>query len=430
MVLNIKSNNERRRNTILSYIIILFSSLSNEVVMSAISLFIMSIIISIYYFFINKSPKSFFAIIKPIIVIGFIYFFGVYFSINNFPYITSIVRFASYLYLGIIITDMLKDKFVYYIENAIYVLVNISLMFFTIQILNYNLLYNVIEGITKFLSYSSHSTTQSIFIYTIGKQPSSFTELRNYGFAYEPGYFSMFPIIGLLFYFLENKNRKKKTMHIFIYIMALISTQSTTGFVAFCILLLFYGFTKKNVIKLVVTIPLILLIISLPLVKNKIEEGFTNRGTTDDILQSDKYFQSQEAGKKVSMGRFLGLEYQLGKVYRDSPFFGFFGNENEALLTDTVQSASGIGNFIQSFGFVGLVLLILSLSKSSIVIMERYYPNKKYSYIVTVFIILYLFAFTFTNSLLLWCLIQYGYNNNKYTLPKNIILPKSRPARY
>lgn len=88
---------------------------------------------------------------------------------------------------------------------------------------------------------SAHMEFYNLFFTVIPKYSGGFA--RNYGIFREPGVFQMFLIIGLMFQMFALKRPRTKVQ--IVYIIALVTTFSTTGYIALIFVAILY-FTKKN----------------------------------------------------------------------------------------------------------------------------------------------------------------------------------------
>ena len=106
--------------------------------------------------------------------------------------------------------------------------------------------YKCKEGYNKYISFSwstKRKEGNSFIVYAIA---DSFGILRrNLGFAWEPGRFGSILSIGLLVNLFLNNFNLKNNKHFFIILGALLSSQSTTAYMAMIAVIVIYLYNKK-----------------------------------------------------------------------------------------------------------------------------------------------------------------------------------------
>ena len=138
------------------------------------------------------------------------------------------------------------------------------------------------------------------------------TTLRNYSIFREPGIYQFFLIISLLYCLKYNFKIKR----IFVYILATISTYSTTGILALGLVLIFYIKTKspnlrEKKIKRLIIICLFLIILFL----NKLSNFFSS-----DSIVFGKIFKFTES--KSFIARFASISTNLD-IFFNSNFIKY-----------------------------------------------------------------------------------------------------------
>jgi hypothetical protein len=239
-----------------------------------------AILIFILFLLSSSSPLS---NEKSVIIGGFVFFTIVYFYFERYIkpplmrilgicvgitvlyFIVNEGGFNAVTYLGLYINiilayfcrDLCKEHFYTYLVNIIYVLTCISLVLFSLQLVNFEMLYNLNNffGITK----DTYAKSSSI-IFTM----LPIHEFRNCGFMWEPG---AFVTILLMTYFINlfNIGERITSRRNIIFLIAIVTTQSTMGLLA---LLIPFGLVLRDYIMRnrthqqlsVVIIPIILII--------------------------------------------------------------------------------------------------------------------------------------------------------------------------
>lgn len=143
--------------------------------------------------------------------------------------------------LGFLITTFIPwNTFIVCYDKIITLLASLSLII--------NLLYQFFEAIVRpFPTFTNTTNLEfyNLFITYIPKAYSYGGELvRNWGFFREPGVFQMYLILGLLTHLFILKT--PKLFNTIIYLLTIISTFSTTAYIALFIIICIYFATKKR----------------------------------------------------------------------------------------------------------------------------------------------------------------------------------------
>ena len=219
----------------------------------------------------------------------FIYFIAITIKYNELH--VSIFTYYLFLFFIVYVTvNVFGFNFFYIYEFLMYYLAIIALGMWCIQFAlrgdTLNNYLSKIPGIQEFSLVSGDGGLNAI-IYSVQSTAStilySFNIPRNSGFAWEPGGFAVYLCLAIFVnLFITNSNNKFNS-HFWILLVALVSTQSTTGYSIFLIIILFY-YLNKRADTMVVVIPLLLFaaifIFSLPFMSKKIG---TVAKETDDI---------------------------------------------------------------------------------------------------------------------------------------------------
>lgn len=154
---------------------------------------------------------------------------------------------------------------------------------------------------------SAYKAFYNLGIYMV---PVSKALLRNYGIFREPGVYQMFLILVLVFELYSGS--KVKISHLLVYILAIVLTFSTTGYIALLFFLLLF-FVKKN---------------NFPLNKKYIMSFFVILGLLYMVLYTDllsvegmvfdKLFNMQ---RNTMIARFSSVFANI-EIWKESPIFG------------------------------------------------------------------------------------------------------------
>ncbi len=190
-----------------------------------------------------------------------------------------------------------------------------------------------------------------------------FRIFRNSGFAWEPGAFSVYITIAILFHFIRNKFKIRINKQLLVFVAALATTFSTTGYSMFILLILFYVYNQE-IYKVAWLVPFFLIltvyIFTLPFMAEKISE-------TTDFDTEQLIYYSQKYNIKYQPQRFESFQIDFID-FLNHPILGY-GGHLEAKWTNqlgaNIATVSGIGKIMAQYGIAGLLFFIFSLWKSS-----------------------------------------------------------------
>lgn len=198
--------------------------------------------------------------------------------------------------------------------------------------------------------------------------------IRNSGFSWEPGRYATMVIIALFFNMARTRFQFKRNISFWILLVALVTTQSTTGYVTFSILILFFMINQKNVnsiLYLILIIPLIVTMYQLPFVGEKINtllDVKTQRSNTYNYIRTNQT-------KTYVPQRFNGLAYEFLNISND-PILGYgLDSENSYVsknISKMIALANGLFKVFARFGIIMGALFYFFLYKSSKYIVSLY----------------------------------------------------------
>ncbi len=186
---------------------------------------------------------------------------------------------------------------------------------------------------------------------------------RNSGFAWEPGAFAVYINIAIFFNLIRNKFNLRNNGKLWIFIAALATTFSTTGYSIFVLLVLFYIYNQR-LVRIIWLIPVILLMVfylfTLPFMAEKITKTFefNTRELVYNSLKYDAKYQPQ---------RFESLRIDFVD-FLNHPLIGYGGHQDAKWTNQmgaTISTVSGIGKIMAQYGIVGILFFSISLWKSS-----------------------------------------------------------------
>lgn len=198
--------------------------------------------------------------------------------------------------------------------------------------------------------------------------------IRNSGFSWEPGRFSICVVIAL-FCNIARRGGMSLNFNTLILIITILSTLSTTGYVAMIVLYIvafIHRLTfQKSLVFILVLIPTILIISRLNFVSEKIEQQMkveTNLRNVDKSIAYNKEKEDSEGDYVASLDRFTSMYFEWENVWED-PIIGYGRNIENSYFYKNVSN-----NFILTGGLVkvfskhgiplGLIIYIFLLISS------------------------------------------------------------------
>lgn len=199
--------------------------------------------------------------------------------------------------------------------------------------------------------------------------------LRNAGCSWEPGRFAIMVALAILVNLSRNGIKFKGNKNVVYLLLALLSTQSTTGFsVVILLYIIFYikCFSTKYVIATVfLVIPIIIGLFSLDFMGDKIKKQLDIKSELDQMQTSiDWMNKTREDGEYAfSANRFPAMVLEFDNVLHD-PILGYGRNIKNSYFSKHVSTHITLtGGIIKLFGQYGIplgVFFYYILYKSSI----------------------------------------------------------------
>lgn len=399
-------NKKRITDYFLVILIVLFSSRSNIFFLDPRYL-VLPVAFTLFIFH-NRRLKT----KKNTMVIYLVYFLLIFAYFIKYhgefdPMFTYI--YFIYLTFAIFVLSIVKYNFFRFYMNILYFFALISLPLFAFRtFFFYSTLkvFRFIQGILQIPFYENMTEYSNIIIYTV-----RWKQWRNCGFTWEPGPFAAYLVLAIIINLsLNNFNIKNKKL--LVLLAALITTFSTTGYLALSLILIWYIYNKsikKKIILLPIFFIIIIYLFSLPFMSEKI----VNLSKSPKYLLEQRIEKSRNLNKSLTLGRFAGFLMNW-ETFKEHPVIGYGGHSEEtfyAKLNIRLASVNGIGNWMAKFGLFGILIMIYTYYKSidNITI----YFNFKYK--IFIYAILFVLFFSFNlNRLPLFFAFQFSY----FILPK------------
>lgn len=261
------------------------------------------------------------------------------------------------VYIAYLILICCNDNFWEKYENFLYRIVIISSFIYILSLLMpvlFNNLTPIFRPFTDDAFYlkesQKHYFYAFFFVYKGGD-----TLFRNSGFMWEPGAYAM--ILNILIAYNFGRYGIYLNRHIKIYIIALLTTFSTAGYLSFLFLMLLFFFQVKNVyIKAFVIVGGI---ISISWLAN-----------LDFLLPKiEQFIESAEKGKVYHQGyrqlyeanRILSFKFLFDKFLMFPLGWGCIQDSTSYMAQRHIVTVNGLGNILVTWGIFGFIFFMYSI---------------------------------------------------------------------
>lgn len=273
----------------------------------------------------------------------------------------NIFRIYNYIYpivFSYAILHISGEKFIIKLEKIIFILTCISLPIFCIQVVNLPFIESLSSSFNSFLAEPlQKGASWYIFIFNYCWLPNSPTITRNSGFMWEPGAFALVLVIFLIYRIIKNNYSLKNDTHAYIYFIAIITTFSTSGYIALILILIPSILRTQN--KIFKIILLILFAACVPII---FQLDFIS-GKIDSYLEDTNAFSygyHSETGT-IEFNRYMFFEYVLNEIAKFPLGYG----SNPVLFSHyEVVAPNGLAQLLYHWGIIGFIFIIVSLYKS------------------------------------------------------------------
>ena len=269
-------------------------------------------------------------------------------------------------------------------EKWVFFLSAISLALFAIQLATGHMVNSFIPYFGRFMAdFYRDARPDSWYIYIYTYSQYSELMIRNSGFMWEPGAYAMMCCFGLIYQRLTYG--PKLNYKSIIYIIAIISTLSTAGYIVLLLYFLIYLKDEKNIFKWAII--LVLFAITIPFVyelefmSEKIDSYISSQNEAFYNERYDAFEYNRFTVFQINFERLL--EYPLGYgVYniKDNSGSNFIG-------------VNGIATFARMWGVIGLIVACFAIFKSFTIF------GNKTSHIIIIIAILMMIVLFFSNPI-------------------------------
>jgi hypothetical protein len=396
-------------NIILSFIVLITVILLSESSLLLSNLFFRSIFYLLISFFLFSKLQP--LDVKGIFIVNiFLFFHFLITTISVFGEenlgIDSINRnvgfyllFMSSASISFILIRVYGFKILEIYSNIIYHLAIISLLFFFVQLIDAEFVYNIVNQIQEAFNIPINKiyTSQSIrisystaLIYTINVSENTFFfENRNSGFCFEPTSYASFLSLAMIINLIITNF--KLNYKFYVLFIALITTFSTSGFICILLILITYLVNSKNYSKayLFLLILLLISVLSLDFIFVKIQQtGLEFSDVNQRIADLERFSDSNS--DVIALGRGASFQYMISNEFIKYPIFGYGGFDTGR--DSNLSLVSGIGEILIRFGLFGFIIYFLLLFKGSRAVMQN---TLKFRIIILLIIIINLISYNF-----------------------------------
>lgn len=270
--------------------------------------------------------------------------------------------------IAYVVVRIYKLNLFRYFEKIVVALTLIDIILWGImQIVGVNVMASL--GFMKPASAISQASMLIFNIPQINEENVLFGLTRNCGFCWEPGRFASF-LIFAIFFNLARTRRIKSNTNLFILLIGLFTSLSTTGYSVFILIALNYFFFQKSkssyrVSALLIGIPLFFWIMSLSFMSSKIEATMNAENYLSENTYSLDYFENNE--KQMVVQRFEGL-YLDFLNFIHAPILGCGIREESYISTEIspyLATSNGLMSLLGTYGIIIGFLFIYMFYKSA-----------------------------------------------------------------
>lgn len=336
---------------------------------------------------------------KNIINIVIIYLASIFYYFLAFGWIDFFqsAKMLIVIMIGYMVITLMGIRFLTLFDKILYTLTVISLILYPIQVLLFDQTLSIVTLTSSFIPLNEQGDElKSILLWGIDYGADN----RNSGFVWEPKAFANFLLIGVFFNLIVNKFKVNKRL--VVYIIALLTTLSSTGFIImFFVIPLFILWntnTQRFFIYLIPSIIFAPFIFGLDFVSEKAIFEWNSRYDYVNLLHDNRNFEKRSLGRLPSMM----VDYQ---DFLKQPIVGFGMQKDErtqSRYTKLVR-VNGLTDWLASFGVIGMILLIVGYSKGWGNILTLYRLRGRIFIVVALLMIF--FATTVTNHTFWICLL-------------------------
>tara|TARA_B100000795_G_C22797461_1_gene440086 strand:+ start:1079 stop:2314 length:1236 start_codon:yes stop_codon:yes gene_type:complete len=364
---------------------------------------------NISFYFINRSFING-SNLLVLVSFSFVIFVIQFFKFNFFP-LETILGFYIYVLTAYMVVTLLGNSFIAIYIRAMYYIAILSLIFYfalNLNILNYGILDSFSLKINSARDVFSFLGVFTFFLDDIQ---------RNSGIFWEPGAFGGYLIIALMFnFFISTRNKLKYNI---VFITAILSTLSSSSYIAAIIFFSIIKILKYKSIALKIISLILMFILGLFVF-------FNTSILSDKITSQIKIAEIGNAyGDNNNTQRFLNLLRDKEDIEGHVLFGRGLNPETRYLYKKEDQIRTvGLTDFFVRFGIFFYFFIFVTMFMSIRRILLYYHIKRKaYSYLIFSIICILLFSEVYFNYAFFWSFVFFGITyKSKFNFKKNTII--------
>lgn len=285
-------------------------------------------------------------------------------SIVQARFITFLSVTSRYLFPYFVLKTYEKSFFKT-VEQIIFLLSLVSLPIFALQLIMPSVFYAAAPMLNMFaVEQQQLSGGWYLFFYMF----NGWSPERNSGFMWEPGAFAFMIILGMIIRLSKNDFTLDK--HIYFYLIAVISTFSTMGYVVVLLIAVSWLVNKKKINYYLLIIPAFLLVtyylvLTQDFMLPKIEQYYDN---IDTMRRS-----GDKSGNILRLNRFGILAFAFNESLNWPWGYGIFDATPAFLLYgENIVGPNTYAQILLRWGWIGIGIFLLSVYKLT----NRLFPTK------------------------------------------------------
>lgn len=327
-----------------------------------------------------------------IIVIIFGKFFNRYLTVEII--ITAVAGYSLYKTYGFL--------FILRLSQVIVIFTSIAMGFYVLDVVFGSALNRIIESADL-----GKMTSPNILVYTTHHTQIDAIFPRNAGFAYEPGPFSVFCVLGLILERVTRTDFDFFSKRSLILTLGIITSRSTTGLLLFLVFVFISSSENLN------RVNRFLFYIGFGILSYLLFMNITFLGKKVEREYNQDYEQlitlAESSNSQVALGRFGSMMYEY-KRFIQNPYLGNQGmSENEGTKGNNklIGSVNAVGIIFSRFGFLGAMIVFFGAWR----LKDIYFlfPNRDKDKMFFFWFIIAGFGFTIVLEPLVLILLVFGY---------------------
>lgn len=276
-----------------------------------------------------------------------------------------------------------KRVFVVY-ETIIYHLCIVSIIFWCVYLVAPGIVEQIVDVFQFSTSYSADIKSKNMIVYTLmdaeRQQLSEFVSLpRNSGYAWEPGAYACFVCFAIFCNIIRTGLTLKKNRHLLVFLVALLTTSSTTGYMILMAILVLWIICNRKSLHMLYIIPIVIILFQQPFVVDKMMEEYADVEDINLALYDDDTTHA--------LGRFASFQMDWEEFLRH-PVLGLGGYSKGTFLMqhgyDNIATISGVGKLLSRYGAIMALIFVLLLIKSAKTINKLFQTNNGWLLIVVI----------------------------------------------